>query len=118
MDVLATLLAFSFVVAIFLFLVTLYRGGPRIVVSEALRVAFARPRSKLQWLVKFVWVLVTLRFCYIIFVQPHIDSEIRREYASASGGLIGVSMALAAMYLPWLLIYLWCAFYFTESDAQ
>ena len=94
------------------------RTGPTIVFSEIPRVALALPRSYLHWFVQFLWVLVTLRFGYIMFIQPFRDREIMEEYLALPGGLMMAWAFYLLAYLPWLLIYLRCAFYFDQDLGE
>jgi hypothetical protein len=103
------------IVLIVLLLLGIQRTGPKTVFSQIPRAAFARPRSPGHAFIQFLWVLVTLRFGYIMFVQPFRDREIMEEYLDLPGGLVTAWLFYLFAYLPWLLIYLSCAFYYDRK---
>lgn len=107
-------LLLSLCVCMLLLTVLLARRGWRpfkIQPSRVLTVISSLPRSRGEWWVQFVWMVINLRFAFLA-MQPLSDESIRKEYSELPGGLLTAWLVLAFIYLPFLIVYVWCEFQF------
>ena len=96
------------------------RVGPdlRIFDGRVLRAAVSPPRSLGQLFVQLAGVFGVYRFVYIMFVQPLADREIWQEYLGYPGGIATAWLFYCLMFLPFLLVYLKCAYHFCREGES
>ena len=86
--------------------------------SRAEGCRFAAAFARGSYLLQLAGVFGVYRFVYIMFVQPLADREIWQEYLGYPGGIATAWLFYCLMFLPFLLVYLKCAYHFCREGES